>query len=255
MVAIQKLPTYTEKKFLDISKEDLELGDEDEVKDRETKQESLLCDRIKQYMMVFSQWWFDDDHGGKELKHNLVLSLENGDKEDFKVKTVQSGTRRPASAEWDQPVQSGTCGVQQSMSRVTLFWNIPEISGESLFDLFPTPNLHVDEDSRHPFHLTASVPASSFSHSVVRDSSQSSHPTAPILNVQAVPLDPDVDQSELHVQPVVEPFLPPPVVPCRNPMRVRGPPAKLKDYVTYAARYPMTASALIKSYLLLTLPL
>ncbi len=37
-VAIQNLQTYTEKKFLDISKEDLELGDEDEVKDRETKQ-------------------------------------------------------------------------------------------------------------------------------------------------------------------------------------------------------------------------
>ncbi|XP_022725781.1 heat shock protein 90-5, chloroplastic-like isoform X2 [Durio zibethinus] len=47
-VAIQNLQTYKEKKFVDISKEDLELGDEDEVKKRETKQEyNLLCDWIK----------------------------------------------------------------------------------------------------------------------------------------------------------------------------------------------------------------
>nr|AIZ68156.1 heat shock protein 83-like protein [Albuca bracteata] len=50
-VAIQNLQTYKEKKFVDISKEDLELGDEDEVKDRENQQEyNLLCDWIKQQL-------------------------------------------------------------------------------------------------------------------------------------------------------------------------------------------------------------
>ncbi|KAF7827923.1 heat shock protein 90-5, chloroplastic [Senna tora] len=50
-VAIQNLQTYKEKKFVDISKEDLELGDEDEVSERETKQEfNLLCDWIKQQL-------------------------------------------------------------------------------------------------------------------------------------------------------------------------------------------------------------
>ncbi|XP_057482493.1 heat shock protein 90-5, chloroplastic-like isoform X2 [Actinidia eriantha] len=50
-VAIQNLQTYKEKKFVDISKEDLELGDEDEVQERETKQEyNLLCDWIKQQL-------------------------------------------------------------------------------------------------------------------------------------------------------------------------------------------------------------
>lgn len=50
-IAIQNLQTYKEKKFVDISKEDLELGDEDEVKERETKQEYiLLCDWIKQQL-------------------------------------------------------------------------------------------------------------------------------------------------------------------------------------------------------------
>ncbi|KAK8950073.1 hypothetical protein KSP40_PGU020427 [Platanthera guangdongensis] len=50
-VAIQNLQTYKEKKFVDISKEDLELGDEDEVKEREDMQEfSLLCDWIKQQL-------------------------------------------------------------------------------------------------------------------------------------------------------------------------------------------------------------
>nr|GMD77198.1 heat shock protein 90-5, chloroplastic-like [Ipomoea batatas] len=55
-VAIQNLQTYKEKKFVDISKEDLELAwivsdDEDEVKERETKQEyNLLCDWIKQQL-------------------------------------------------------------------------------------------------------------------------------------------------------------------------------------------------------------
>ncbi|VAI33366.1 unnamed protein product [Triticum turgidum subsp. durum] len=49
-VAIQNLQTYKEKKFVDISKEDLELGDEDEDKE-ETKQEyTLLCDWIKQQL-------------------------------------------------------------------------------------------------------------------------------------------------------------------------------------------------------------
>ncbi|KAF8117620.1 hypothetical protein N665_0009s0136 [Sinapis alba] len=50
-VAIQNLQTYKEKKFVDISKEDLEFGDEDEVKDREAKQEfNLLCDWMKQQL-------------------------------------------------------------------------------------------------------------------------------------------------------------------------------------------------------------
>ncbi|XP_078443088.1 heat shock protein 90-5, chloroplastic-like [Wolffia australiana] len=50
-VAIQNLQTYKEKKFVDISKEDLELGDEDEVKDRENQQEfTLLCDWLKQQL-------------------------------------------------------------------------------------------------------------------------------------------------------------------------------------------------------------
>ncbi|XP_008807013.2 heat shock protein 90-5, chloroplastic-like [Phoenix dactylifera] len=50
-VSIQNLQTYKEKKFVDISKEDLELGDEDEVQERENKQEyNLLCDWIKQQL-------------------------------------------------------------------------------------------------------------------------------------------------------------------------------------------------------------
>ncbi|KAE9605622.1 hypothetical protein Lal_00024950 [Lupinus albus] len=50
-VAIQNLQTYKEKKFVDISKEDLELGDEDEDKERENKQEfNLLCDWLKQQL-------------------------------------------------------------------------------------------------------------------------------------------------------------------------------------------------------------
>ncbi|CAN4121995.1 unnamed protein product [Withania somnifera] len=50
-VAIQNLQTYKEKKFVDISKEDLELDDDDEVKEREAKQEyNLLCDWIKQQL-------------------------------------------------------------------------------------------------------------------------------------------------------------------------------------------------------------
>ncbi|XP_008788962.1 heat shock protein 90-5, chloroplastic-like [Phoenix dactylifera] len=50
-VGIQNLQTYKEKKFVDISKEDLELGDEDDVKERENKQEyNLLCDWIKQQL-------------------------------------------------------------------------------------------------------------------------------------------------------------------------------------------------------------
>ncbi|CAN6477434.1 unnamed protein product [Victoria cruziana] len=50
-VAIQNLQTYKEKKFVDISKEDLELGDEDEVMERETMQEfTALCDWIKQQL-------------------------------------------------------------------------------------------------------------------------------------------------------------------------------------------------------------
>ncbi|XP_075521116.1 LOW QUALITY PROTEIN: heat shock protein 90-5, chloroplastic-like [Primulina tabacum] len=50
-VAIQNLQTFKEKKFVDISKEDLELGDENEVEQRETKQEyNLLCDWIKQQL-------------------------------------------------------------------------------------------------------------------------------------------------------------------------------------------------------------
>ncbi|XP_073003632.1 heat shock protein 90-5, chloroplastic [Typha latifolia] len=50
-VAIQNLQTYKEKKFVDISKEDLELGDEDEVKEREDMQAyNLLCDWVKQQL-------------------------------------------------------------------------------------------------------------------------------------------------------------------------------------------------------------
>ncbi|KAJ9563583.1 hypothetical protein OSB04_008743 [Centaurea solstitialis] len=55
-VAIQNLQTYKEKKFVDVSKEDLELGeffsgDIDEVKERESKQEYiLLCDWMKQQL-------------------------------------------------------------------------------------------------------------------------------------------------------------------------------------------------------------
>ncbi|KAK1631617.1 hypothetical protein QYE76_005932 [Lolium multiflorum] len=50
-VAIQNLQTYKEKKFVDISKEDLELGDEDEDKEKESKQEyTLLCDWMKQQL-------------------------------------------------------------------------------------------------------------------------------------------------------------------------------------------------------------
>ncbi|CAK7326431.1 unnamed protein product [Dovyalis caffra] len=50
-VAIQNLQTYKEKKFVDISKEDLEFGDDDEVKERESKQEyDLLCDWVKQQL-------------------------------------------------------------------------------------------------------------------------------------------------------------------------------------------------------------
>ncbi|GJN15887.1 hypothetical protein PR202_gb02832 [Eleusine coracana subsp. coracana] len=49
-VAIQNLQTYKEKKFVDISKEDLELGDEDDD-NKETKQEyTLLCDWVKQQL-------------------------------------------------------------------------------------------------------------------------------------------------------------------------------------------------------------
>ncbi|KAK4410408.1 Heat shock protein 90-5, chloroplastic [Sesamum angolense] len=52
-VAIQNLQTYKEKKFVDISKEDLELDDEDEVKERETKQEyNLLCDWISNSLVI-----------------------------------------------------------------------------------------------------------------------------------------------------------------------------------------------------------
>uniref|UniRef100_A0A0D3AVT5 Histidine kinase/HSP90-like ATPase domain-containing protein n=1 Tax=Brassica oleracea var. oleracea TaxID=109376 RepID=A0A0D3AVT5_BRAOL len=51
-VAIQNLQTYKEKKFVDISKEDWNLvSDEDEVKEREAKQEfNILCDWMKQQL-------------------------------------------------------------------------------------------------------------------------------------------------------------------------------------------------------------
>lgn len=49
-VAIQNLQTYKEKKFVDISKEDLDLSDVDEA-DKENKQEfNVLCDWIKQQL-------------------------------------------------------------------------------------------------------------------------------------------------------------------------------------------------------------
>ncbi|KAJ4761996.1 heat shock-like protein [Rhynchospora pubera] len=47
-VAIQNLKSYKEKNFVDISKEDLDLGDKDEEKEKEIKQEfSKTCDWIK----------------------------------------------------------------------------------------------------------------------------------------------------------------------------------------------------------------
>ncbi|XP_024373715.1 heat shock protein 90-5, chloroplastic [Physcomitrium patens] len=48
-VAITNLQSYKDKKFVDISKEDLELGDVDEEKEKETEKEyRLLCDWMKQ---------------------------------------------------------------------------------------------------------------------------------------------------------------------------------------------------------------
>ncbi|KAH9332064.1 hypothetical protein KI387_004172 [Taxus chinensis] len=50
-VAIQNLQSYKEKKFVDISKEDLDLGDVDELKDREDeKKYVVLCDWMKQQL-------------------------------------------------------------------------------------------------------------------------------------------------------------------------------------------------------------
>ncbi|KAF3329727.1 heat shock protein 83-like protein [Carex littledalei] len=52
-VAIQNLQTYKEKKFVDISKEDLDLGDLAEAEESETKNKQefiLLCDWIKQQL-------------------------------------------------------------------------------------------------------------------------------------------------------------------------------------------------------------
>lgn len=50
-VAIQNLQTYKDKKFVDISKEDLDLGDVDEVKDREAEKEyAVVCDWMKQQL-------------------------------------------------------------------------------------------------------------------------------------------------------------------------------------------------------------
>ncbi|CAL4891985.1 unnamed protein product [Urochloa decumbens] len=47
-VAIQNLSSYKDKKFVDISKEDLDLGDKDEEREKEIKQEfSQTCDWIK----------------------------------------------------------------------------------------------------------------------------------------------------------------------------------------------------------------
>ncbi|KAK9911087.1 hypothetical protein M0R45_035010 [Rubus argutus] len=95
--------------------------------------------------------------------------------------------------------------------------------GESLLDLFPRPSVSIDEDCSQPFNSTAPV---------------SEIPTVPDpAENQAVPPD-----------PVVEPPSPPPVLPRRNPTRERGPPLKLKDYVTYTARYPMTAFISYKKF-------
>ncbi|RYQ84427.1 hypothetical protein Ahy_B10g103751 [Arachis hypogaea] len=50
-VAIQNLKSYKEKKFVDISKEDLDLGDKNEEREKEMKQEfGQTCDRIKKYL-------------------------------------------------------------------------------------------------------------------------------------------------------------------------------------------------------------
>jgi heat shock protein beta len=48
-VAVTNLHTYKQKMFVDVSKEGLELGDEDEEKAKEFEKEyRLLCDWIKQ---------------------------------------------------------------------------------------------------------------------------------------------------------------------------------------------------------------
>ncbi|PKU70658.1 heat shock protein 90-6, mitochondrial [Dendrobium catenatum] len=50
-LAIQNLKTYKEKNFVDISKEDLDLGDKDEEKEKEIKQEFVqTCDWIKKQL-------------------------------------------------------------------------------------------------------------------------------------------------------------------------------------------------------------
>ncbi|KAL0001519.1 hypothetical protein SO802_015300 [Lithocarpus litseifolius] len=50
-VAIQNLKAYKEKNFVDISKEDLDLGDKNEEKDKEIKQEfGQTCDWIKKHL-------------------------------------------------------------------------------------------------------------------------------------------------------------------------------------------------------------
>lgn len=50
-VAIQNLQSYKEKKFVDISKEDLDLGDKDELKEREDEKKYVaLCDWMKQQL-------------------------------------------------------------------------------------------------------------------------------------------------------------------------------------------------------------
>ncbi|KRX85958.1 hypothetical protein T12_16930, partial [Trichinella patagoniensis] len=47
-LAIQNLKSYKEKNFVDISKEDLDLGDKDEEEEKQKKQEFIqTCDWIK----------------------------------------------------------------------------------------------------------------------------------------------------------------------------------------------------------------
>ncbi|PRQ16867.1 putative RNA-directed DNA polymerase [Rosa chinensis] len=114
--------------------------------------------------------------------------------------------------------------------------------GEFLSDLFPSPNLPINEDCSsflNPDTLVQEVPA------VITDAETGMQEDQ---EVPAVSSDIETD-----TQPVDEPTSPPAVVLRRNPLvspptvalrrnppRDRGPPSKLNDYKNYTARYPMT---------------
>ncbi|PRQ60643.1 putative RNA-directed DNA polymerase [Rosa chinensis] len=115
--------------------------------------------------------------------------------------------------------------------------------GEFLSDLFPSPNLPIVEDcnpSINPVVPVQEAPALP----TVEDCNPSINPAVPVQEVPAILSDPEIDMqsvAEPHdVQYVVEPPAPPVVVLRRNPPQERGPPSKLKDYVTYNARYQMS---------------